>query len=160
GRWFLRGAWRAGRWIVPRGRATKTRPVRQPAGDEPASDADDDPDAAEETDSKDESGSRPEGSDIPISDPKQLPLAEVDSSSAPALLPIVRPAPVPEEERFAGYELPPLSLLEEPQPFPYEQHDQQLRERAALLEKTFTDFGLNVRVVGINTGPVITQYEV
>ena len=38
--------------------------------------------------------------------------------------------------------------------------DQELRERAALLEKTFTDFGLNVRVVGINTGPVITQYEV
>ena len=29
-----------------------------------------------------------------------------------------------------------------------------------LLEKTFTDFGLNVKVVGINTGPVITQYEV
>jgi S-DNA-T family DNA segregation ATPase FtsK/SpoIIIE len=29
-----------------------------------------------------------------------------------------------------------------------------------VLEKTFTDFGLNVRVVGINTGPVITQYEV
>jgi DNA segregation ATPase FtsK/SpoIIIE, S-DNA-T family len=65
-----------------------------------------------------------------------------------------------DEERFADYELPPLSLLEEPQPFPYEAHDQRLRERAALLEKTFADFGLNVRVVGINTGPVITQYEV
>jgi S-DNA-T family DNA segregation ATPase FtsK/SpoIIIE len=65
-----------------------------------------------------------------------------------------------EEERFADYELPPLSLLAEAQPFPYKEHDQRLRERAALLEKTFTDFGLNVRVVGINTGPVITQYEV
>jgi S-DNA-T family DNA segregation ATPase FtsK/SpoIIIE len=65
-----------------------------------------------------------------------------------------------EEDRFADYELPPLTLLEDPQPFPYEEHDQRLRERAALLEKTFTDFGLNVRVVGINTGPVITQYEV
>lgn len=65
-----------------------------------------------------------------------------------------------EEDRFADFELPPLSLLEEPQPFPYEQHDQRLRERAALLEKTFADFSLNVKVVGINTGPVITQYEV
>ena len=37
--------------------------------------------------------------------------------------------------------------------------DQVLRERAALLEKTFTDFGLKVRVVGINTGPVVTQFE-
>src|SRR5204862_3603301 len=74
---------------------------------------------------------------------------------------IVRPAPVParDDQRFADYELPPLALLDDPQPFPWEQHDQHLRDQAALLEKTFTEFGLNVRVVGINTGPVITQYE-
>jgi len=63
-------------------------------------------------------------------------------------------------DRFADYELPPLTLLEEPAPFPHDRHDQHLRDTAALLEKTFKDFGLNVRVVGINTGPVITQYEV
>ena len=63
-------------------------------------------------------------------------------------------------EHFEDFELPPLTLLDDPEPFPYAEHDQQLRERAALLEKTFTDFGLNVRVVGINTGPVITQYEI
>jgi S-DNA-T family DNA segregation ATPase FtsK/SpoIIIE len=74
--------------------------------------------------------------------------------------PIRRPAPVEEEDRFDDYELPPLSLLEEPEPFPYQEHDQKLRETAVLLEKTFKDFDLNVRVVGINTGPVITQYEV
>src|SRR5207245_8002091 len=61
---------------------------------------------------------------------------------------------------FADYELPALTLLEEPAPFPHDRHDQHLRDTAALLEKTFKDFGLNVRVVGINTGPVITQYEV
>jgi DNA segregation ATPase FtsK/SpoIIIE, S-DNA-T family len=69
-------------------------------------------------------------------------------------------ASMPDAERFADYELPPLTLLDDPQPFPYAEHDQQLRDRAVLLEKTFADFGLNVRVVGINTGPVITQYEV
>jgi S-DNA-T family DNA segregation ATPase FtsK/SpoIIIE len=100
-----------------------------------------------------------EGSDIPISHPEIPTFTEEAETAAPDLLPIVRPA-APEEDRFAGFELPPLSLLEDPQPFPYEEHDQRLRERAALLEKTFTDFGLNVRVVGINTGPVITQYEV
>jgi S-DNA-T family DNA segregation ATPase FtsK/SpoIIIE len=67
---------------------------------------------------------------------------------------------VPENERFAGYELPPLTLLEDPQPLACNGQDEQLRLRAALLEKTFADFGLNVRVVGINTGPVITQYEI
>ena len=58
------------------------------------------------------------------------------------------------------YELPPLTLLDDPEPFPVEDHEQKLREVAALLEKTFLDFGLNVKVVGIHTGPVITQYEV
>src|SRR5262249_49908501 len=62
--------------------------------------------------------------------------------------------------RFADYALPALTLLEEPAPFPQDRHDQHLRDTAALLEKTFKDFSLNVRVVGINTGPVITQYEV
>jgi S-DNA-T family DNA segregation ATPase FtsK/SpoIIIE len=88
--------------------------------------------------------------------------AEPAPAKAPVVYPpIIRPAPVPmEQERFDDYELPPLTLLEDPQPFPYEEHDQRLRERAVLLEKTFADFGLKVRVVGINTGPVITQYEV
>jgi len=58
------------------------------------------------------------------------------------------------------FELPPITLLQDPEPFPHEQHDQHLREVAALLEKTFTDFNLAVRVVGIHTGPVITQYEI
>jgi S-DNA-T family DNA segregation ATPase FtsK/SpoIIIE len=87
-----------------------------------------------------------------------------EAAAEPAIsapVPIQRSTPVVEEEqRFADYVLPPLSLLEDPQPFPYEEHDQHLRDRAALLEKTFADFELNVRVVGINTGPVITQYEV
>ncbi len=80
----------------------------------------------------------------------------------PRILPIVRTPEVPlEDERsFADYELPPLTLLDEPEPFPFDEHDQKLREQAALLEQTFKDFDLNVRVVGINTGPVITQYEV
>jgi S-DNA-T family DNA segregation ATPase FtsK/SpoIIIE len=67
---------------------------------------------------------------------------------------------VSDHDRFADYQLPALTLLEEAQPFDYSEHDHQLRERAALLEKTFTDFGLNIRVVGINTGPVITQFEI
>ena len=64
-----------------------------------------------------------------------------------------------DHERFADYKLPPLKLLEEAKPLDLGNQDQVLRDRAALLEKTFTDFGLNVRVVGINTGPVVTQFE-
>ncbi len=75
-------------------------------------------------------------------------------------VPVKHPAPMPAQPPANDYKLPPFDLLDDPQPFPYEEHDQQLRDRAGKLEKTFTDFGLNVRVVGINTGPVITQYEV
>ncbi len=67
---------------------------------------------------------------------------------------------VSDRQRFADYELPSLKLLEDAKPFDYSEHDHQLRDRAALLEKTFTDFGLNVHVVGINTGPVVTQFEI
>src|SRR4029079_14533262 len=58
------------------------------------------------------------------------------------------------------YELPPLTLLSDPDPFPIDDREQKLREVAALLEKTCLDFGINIKVVGIHTGPVITQYEV
>ncbi|MFO0807313.1 MAG: DNA translocase FtsK 4TM domain-containing protein [Gemmataceae bacterium] len=78
------------------------------------------------------------------------------------VVPIHRSRPVeePSVSPPAVYELPPIGLLEDPPAFPYAEQDLKLRERAALLEKTFTDFGLAVKVVGINTGPVITQYEI
>jgi S-DNA-T family DNA segregation ATPase FtsK/SpoIIIE len=69
------------------------------------------------------------------------------------------PAPVEDDEPLA-YDLPSLALLSDPEPFPVEDHEQRLRDVAVLLEKTFADFGLNVKVVGIHTGPVITQYEI
>jgi S-DNA-T family DNA segregation ATPase FtsK/SpoIIIE len=61
--------------------------------------------------------------------------------------------------RYAQFELPPLSLLEDPQPFPYAEHDAALREKAVLIERTLAEFDLKVKVVGINTGPVVTQFE-
>jgi DNA segregation ATPase FtsK/SpoIIIE, S-DNA-T family len=51
-------------------------------------------------------------------------------------------------------------LLNDADAFPEQDHESALRERAALLKKTFADFDLNVEVVGIHTGPVITQYEI
>ncbi len=80
---------------------------------------------------------------------------------------VTRPAPTPPQLRVhvpsvdaVGYEMPSLDFLADTEPFPLEEREQKLRERAALLEKTFTDFGLTVKVVGIHTGPVITQYEI
>ena len=57
------------------------------------------------------------------------------------------------------HELPDVSLLDEAEDFPYELLAKKARVAAITLEKTFQDFGLNVRVVEIDTGPVITQFE-
>lgn len=94
-------------------------------------------------------------------DVKPTPEPEPEPDEAPDVLPITRMglANLPEQS-FEDYELPPLTLLEDAEQFPFEQHDQKLREQAAILEQTFKDFDLNVKVVGINTGPVITQYEI
>ena len=57
------------------------------------------------------------------------------------------------------YDLPDTDLLDEPGDFPYEILAKKARVAAVTLEKTFDEFGLNVRVVEIDTGPVITQFE-
>ena len=58
-----------------------------------------------------------------------------------------------------SFELPETGLLEDAEEFPYELLAKKARVAAAVLEKTFQEFGLNVRVVEIDTGPVITQFE-
>ncbi|GIW85617.1 MAG: DNA translocase FtsK [Thermogemmata sp.] len=84
------------------------------------------------------------------------PPALANDSAMPSPVPPLT-SPVADAE---GYSFPPLSLLRDPEPFSVEEQEQKLREMAALLEKTCQDFGITVKVVGIHTGPVITQYEV
>jgi S-DNA-T family DNA segregation ATPase FtsK/SpoIIIE len=59
-----------------------------------------------------------------------------------------------------AYEMPPLDLLLPNEEICYEEHEKEVRRKAKILEKTFKNFGFNVRVVEIETGPVIAQYEV
>ena len=58
------------------------------------------------------------------------------------------------------YELPPLDLLMPNEDVSYEEQEKEVRRKAKVLEKTFKDFGFNIRVVEIETGPVIAQFEV
>jgi len=58
------------------------------------------------------------------------------------------------------YQLPPLELLEPPPSFPIQEHEAKINARAMLLERTLLDFNYQVRVVQIDTGPVITQFEI
>ncbi len=58
------------------------------------------------------------------------------------------------------YELPPIDLLIESEPMQLDEQEKEVRRKAKILEKTFLNFGFNVKVVEIETGPVIAQYEV
>jgi len=118
--------------------------------------------------------------ELPITrppDPLKLFPADESLNETPGPVPITRPTVLsqtpsplrllgdhePEEEDPTSpeaYELPPLNILADPVAFPVADHEQKLRDRATLLEKTFTDFGLAIKVVGIHAGPVITQYEI
>ncbi|MFO0917519.1 MAG: DNA translocase FtsK 4TM domain-containing protein [Planctomycetaceae bacterium] len=57
------------------------------------------------------------------------------------------------------FQLPDHSFLADAQEFPYELLAQKAQGMAAKIEKTFQEFNLNVKVVEIDTGPVITQFE-
>ncbi|TWT30884.1 DNA translocase FtsK [Blastopirellula retiformator] len=65
-----------------------------------------------------------------------------------------------DEPKHEHYELPPIDLLIENEEFSYEAQEKEVRQKAKVLEKTFANFGFNVKVVEIETGPVIAQYEV
>jgi S-DNA-T family DNA segregation ATPase FtsK/SpoIIIE len=58
-----------------------------------------------------------------------------------------------------GYELPGVDLLEEPDRESSGDREEDLKKRAALLEQTLAEFGVDAAVVKINRGPVITMYE-
>jgi S-DNA-T family DNA segregation ATPase FtsK/SpoIIIE len=63
-------------------------------------------------------------------------------------------------DEVIDYELPSLDLLLPGETVHLEDHEKEVRQKAKLLEKTFLSFGFKVKVVEIETGPVIAQYEV
>jgi S-DNA-T family DNA segregation ATPase FtsK/SpoIIIE len=63
-----------------------------------------------------------------------------------------RPKPI-------NYELPPLSLLEDAPPIDRSEIARRCQEQAQVLAQTLTEFKLDVEVVGIEPGPVITVFE-
>lgn len=63
-------------------------------------------------------------------------------------------------EGSEDYRLPSLELLTQSDDISYEDQLHEVRRKALILEETFKDFGFNIRVVEIETGPVIAQYEI
>jgi len=64
-----------------------------------------------------------------------------------------------EEYEEYEYELPSSELLEPSEEVDEEEYNDALAERAKLLEKVLQNFKISAKVVDIQKGPVITQYE-
>jgi len=67
--------------------------------------------------------------------------------------------PRPPEPAAPEVGLPDLDILEESEEFPFELLAQKAQSTAAIIERTFQEFNLNVKVAEVDTGPVVTQFE-
>lgn len=57
---------------------------------------------------------------------------------------------------YPNWKLPPISLLDKPEAV--KKAPQNMAKNADIIEETFEDFGIRVRVVGKSQGPSVTQY--
>ncbi len=69
-------------------------------------------------------------------------------------------ANLPRSHDYAGYKFPPFDILEDPEISYNEKLEEFVREQATVLENALHTYGINGEVVGIDSGPVITLYEV
>jgi len=84
-------------------------------------------------------------------------LEEKKRSAAPAAVMVRRLAPPP---RIAPFALPPLDLLDPPPPRPAGMAAAVLESLSRRVENLLKSFGIAVRVVAVEPGPVITRFEV
>jgi len=93
--------------------------------------------------------------------PKKKPRIKIKTVPPP---PTPKPPP-PRQEVFEfmrgadAAELPPVSLLEDPEPKQREIDDKNLQVQSRLVEKKLDDFGVRGRVLAVTPGPVITTFE-
>ena len=86
---------------------------------------------------------------------------------------VIETAPVPERKTIATEAAPlshvarpkkpyivPTDLLEQYEDDQYWLIDNETKESAVKLKKTFSDFGISAEVVGIKKGPVVTMFEI
>ena len=67
--------------------------------------------------------------------------------------------PAPPRRELGEYHLPPWDVLEDAEHGYAESQEKFVREKAAILEQALKEFDIDAHVVEIDTGPVITMYE-
>jgi S-DNA-T family DNA segregation ATPase FtsK/SpoIIIE len=112
--------------------------------------AEDEPDVAAEPMADEAAADEP----APATSQRMVPIKSLSTRRKPQATLELSPDPA------IDYELPSLDLLLPTEYLELDQQEQEVRDRAKVLEKTFAEFGFKVKVVEIETGPVISQYEI
>ncbi len=78
------------------------------------------------------------------------------------MAPLPKPAPIalPVEKDLSGYKFPGIDLLEDPESNFNAEMEGYIRDQAVLLESALQQYRIDGTVVGIDSGPVITLYEI
>ncbi|QDU49683.1 DNA translocase FtsK [Gimesia panareensis] len=100
-----------------------------------------------------------EEEEAPAPKSKKLKKRKPIKVNPPAGLRLARSTQPIEQKKNSSYELPSVDLLEEAENFPFELLARKAEEAAEVLENTFADFGLDIQVSEIDTGPVLTLFE-
>ena len=63
------------------------------------------------------------------------------------------------KETNANYKFPPITLLNKPSKNNNKNNQEAIKDTVNILQEVFHDFGVEAKVVAINIGPAVTQYE-
>jgi S-DNA-T family DNA segregation ATPase FtsK/SpoIIIE len=95
-----------------------------------------------------------------VEDTVEPPAAQPNEVKVNVARPKPQPAPDPAYPTLIDeWNFPPLDMLHEPESNFTAQLEKAVRAKARLLEQTLDEFRLDARVVEIDTGPVITMFE-
>jgi DNA segregation ATPase FtsK/SpoIIIE, S-DNA-T family len=94
----------------------------------------------------------------PVPAPEPVVVRRPKPTTVEMMLPFKSPPP-PQKQDLGNYRLPELDLLEEAEPSNNEGQEEKVRLKARILEECLNNFGVEGKVVAIDTGPVVTLYE-
>ncbi len=103
----------------------------------------------------------PEFAPIPVAEPRKVVQQPIRKPVVPSKQAQAEAQPtLTFEDTHPGFELPPLSLLENPDVVErLHLSDEALEENARMLESVLDDYGVKGEIVAVRPGPVVTMYE-
>jgi DNA segregation ATPase FtsK/SpoIIIE, S-DNA-T family len=146
-------------WQLAKGMLQRSIPKPKPRAPKPAIIEEEEERAPVLLERPKEEPPKPEPAAPPLPPAPAMPRADIIVKLPNPSKPPPRTAPPPPKE-LGDYPLPPWDCLAEAEYGFAASQEKFVREQAAILEQALREFNIEARVVEIDTGPVITMYEI